>query len=62
MGEPLPHTKRTQDLLAQGKRKDARKQHNARVKAELDRARAGETINLSDLMAAKDELDLDASA
>lgn len=58
MGE-LPHAQRTQDLLRKGRTGEAAKAHNARVTAELDRARNGETINLSDLMAAKEELHID---
>lgn len=59
--EVLPHTAAVEDLLAQRKREQARRLHNARVKSELDRAQNGATINLSDLMAAKEQLDLDAS-
>jgi hypothetical protein len=60
MSDQLPHTTRTQELLKKGEREKAREAHNARVESELDRARKGETINLSDLMAAKEQLDLDA--
>lgn len=60
MDEQLPHTRLTQDLLKAGRRKTAAKNHNARVAEQMARAKAGETINLSDLMGAKDELIVDA--
>lgn len=37
------------------------KDHNARVNAELDRAKAGDTIDLSALMGAKEELDVEVA-
>lgn len=55
----LPHTEDTIARLRAGRRKKAIEKHNARVKSELARAQDGETINLSDLMAARDEIDVD---
>ncbi len=55
----LPHADLTQRLLRQGRRATAIKNHNARVHEQLDRARQGETINLSDLMAAREEIIVD---
>lgn len=60
MDEQLPHTRLTQDLLKAGRRKTAAKNHNARVAEQMARAERGETICLSDLFAAKEELTVDA--
>ena len=54
----LPHTKPMLALCRQGKVQEAKRRHNARVKAQFDAARQGQVINLSDLMAAKEEIDL----
>jgi len=54
----LPHTERMLALLREGQAKEAKRQHNAHVKAQFDAARQGQAINLSDLMAAKEEIDL----
>lgn len=55
--EKLPHSKEVKRLLDQGDRDRAAKTHNARVKSEMEKARAGEVINLSDLIAAKELLE-----
>jgi hypothetical protein len=54
----LPHADFTEVLLIAGEREEARKAHNARVESELARARAGEVINLSDLMAAREAFEV----
>lgn len=59
MTNELPHTDLTQALLRDGRRKTAIKNHNARVAEQLQRAQEGETINLSDLMAAREEIVVD---
>lgn len=61
MDEPLRHTNEVDAILAEGGReaiKAAKRKHTAHVDRELARAQAGETINLSDLMAAKEQIDL----
>lgn len=50
------HATAVQSLLDDGKLQEAIELHNAHIKEQFDRARAGETINLSDLMAAKETL------
>lgn len=50
------HATAVQSLLDDGKLQEAVELHNAHIKEQFDRARAGETINLSDLMAAKETL------
>jgi len=50
------HAVAVQSLLDEGKLQDAVELHNAHIKAQFERTRAGETINLSDLMAAKQTL------
>ncbi|MGZ6570446.1 MAG: hypothetical protein ACXVHB_06045 [Solirubrobacteraceae bacterium] len=57
--DKLPHTRRIEGLLKEGKLGDAINAHNAHLDAEFKRAARGEAINLSDLMAAKDEIDVD---
>jgi hypothetical protein len=52
----LEHTERIARMLRDGRRRQAIAAHNAHVQAELDRARAGAVINLSDLMAAHEEI------
>lgn len=59
----LTHTENVEAILQEGgddARKHAAARHNAHVDAELERAKAGETINLTDLMAAKEQLVVDA--
>lgn len=51
------HATAVQALLDEGKFHEAVELHNAHIKDQFDRARAGETINLTDLMAAKQTLD-----
>jgi hypothetical protein len=55
----LPHTDATIRRLRAGQRKQAIEAHNKRVRDELARAQQGEPINLSDLMAANEEIALD---
>ena len=54
----LPHTERIAELLRAGKKLKAASLHNQRVKEQFKLAEQGEIINLSDLMAAKEELHL----
>lgn len=54
--EKLPHTNAVKRLLAQGDPDAAVRLHNARVKSEFEKTKAGEIINLSDLLAAKEIL------
>lgn len=56
MEEKLPHTKRISDLLDRRRRNEAIEIHNAHVAKEIGRAKVGDVINLSDLMAAKEVL------
>lgn len=56
MKEKLLHTKRISELLDRHKRMEAIELHNAHVAQEIGRAKAGDVINLSDLMAAKEVL------
>ena len=58
----LDHARAIEALLRDGRKAEAAAAHNAHVAAEMDRARGGEVINLSDLMAAKETLDLDGAA
>jgi hypothetical protein len=48
----LPHADYIAKQLDAGHREEAVKAHNARVKAEFERAEQGAVINLSDLMGA----------
>lgn len=57
MNEKLRHTKRISNLLDRRKRKEAIELHNAHVAEQFGRAKAGETIQLTDLMAAKEVLE-----
>jgi hypothetical protein len=57
MTDKLPHTHKIDEKLKKGELLDAAVEHNRTVKREFERAKAGETINLSDLMAAKEVLD-----
>ena len=54
----LPHAERVAELLRQGNTTEAARVHNEHLKAEFDRAKQGEVINLSDLMAAREQFDL----
>lgn len=56
MTEKLPHTRRTDELLAAGERSKAIAEHNAIVDAAFSNAKAGATINLTDLMAASEQI------
>lgn len=53
----LPHAQRVSALMSEGKRAKAVALHNEYLRKQLDKAKAGETIDLSDLMAAKEILD-----
>lgn len=52
----LDHARRVEALLKEGRKAEAARLHNEHLAAEMDRARGGNVINLSDLMAAKDAL------
>jgi hypothetical protein len=54
----LAHTEAVKSLINEGKRKQAAELHNARVQDQFEKAKQGQTINLSDLIAAKEELEL----
>lgn len=53
---PLKHTRRIQSLVEQGRIEDAAGAHNRRVKSEIVRAKAGQVIELTDLIAAKEAI------
>ncbi len=53
------HTDRIEKLLREGKRKEAEAAHNRHVDIAFGLAKAGLTINLSDLLAAKEAFHLD---
>ena len=57
----LTHAENIEAMLQEGgaAREAARRKHNAHVDAELERARQGETINLSDLMAGNEAFIVD---
>lgn len=55
--DALRHTKKIEELLAEGKLSQAAALHNAHLKDQFEKAKTGEVINLSDLMAAKEILD-----
>ena len=60
--ETLEHSRGIEAQLQEGgaaAREAARKRHNAHVDAELERARQGEVINLSSLMAGKEAFVID---
>ena len=57
-GPVLPHTQRVAELLRRGNTTEAARVHNEHLKAEFERARQGTVINLSDLIAAKEQFDL----
>lgn len=56
MDEQFKHATAVQSLLDDGKLQEAVELHNAHIKEQFERARAGETIDLTDLMAAKETL------
>jgi hypothetical protein len=62
MEEQLPHTGHIRRLLRAGKRAEALLLHQARVRAAFEAARRGATINLSDLLAARETLNHDDPA
>lgn len=47
------HTKEIESLIREGKRDEAVERHNLQVKQSFAAARAGERIDLTDLIAAK---------
>ena len=53
------HTERVEALLRQGKRKEASELHNKHLTEQFAKAKQGEVINLSDLMAGKEAFILD---
>jgi hypothetical protein len=55
----LEHANRIEALLRQGKRKEARALHNQHVESQFAKAKAGEAINLSDLIAGKEAFIID---
>jgi hypothetical protein len=55
----LPHTDEVTRLLREGKRAEAAKLQTAHVDAEFKRAQEGATINLSDLMAGREAIDIE---
>ncbi len=52
----MKHTEEIQILLKAGKIKEAMEKHNQNIKKEFKRAEKGEMINLTDLMASKEEI------
>lgn len=58
MQDRLEHTEKVKALIDEGRTKEAAELHNARVKDQFDKAQQGQTINLSDLIAAREQLDL----
>lgn len=54
----LPHTDQIMRDLDKGDIAGAMQKHNAFVNSEFKRAEQGEVINLSDLLASKEEIDL----
>lgn len=55
--DALRHTKKIEELLAEGKVSEAVALHNRHLKEQFEKAKAGEVICLSDLMAAKETID-----
>ena len=58
MPADLPLTERVQRLIREGKPEQAAQRHNTRLAQAKREAEEGKTINLSDLMASKQELDV----
>lgn len=54
----LPHTDKVMQMLEQGQITEAMQKHNDQVNEQFKRAKRGEVINLSDLMAAKEQIDI----
>lgn len=52
--DTLKHTRKTETLLKKGKRREAVRTHNQHVASEFEKAKQGEVINLTDLMAARE--------
>lgn len=59
MSGTLPHTERIRRLLDEGHTEEARRLHNEFVAQQMRRAQEA-PINLSDLLAAREELHIDA--
>lgn len=57
MTDPLEHTKRIRSLIEEGRSEEAAELHNRHLKAEFEKARSGDVICLTDLMAAKEVLE-----
>lgn len=55
----LEHAERVEALLRQGKRKEAKALHNRHIESQFAKARAGEVINLSDLIAGAEAFVID---
>lgn len=55
--ESLEHTEAVKRLIDEGRVKEAVELHNSHVRREFERAKDGDVICLSDLMAAKETLD-----
>jgi hypothetical protein len=55
----LEHAERVEALLRQGKRKEARALHSQHVESQFAKAKAGEVINLSDLIAGAEAFIID---
>ncbi len=53
----LKHTERVRRLLNEGNRQTAIAKHNAHVREEFRRAKLGGTIDLTDLMAAREQFE-----
>jgi hypothetical protein len=58
----LDHTAHVQRLIDEGRLKEAAALHNAHLEKEFEKAKRGTVINLSDLMAAKEVLDMQTPA
>lgn len=54
----LPHTERIAALLREGRVQEAKRLHHQRVHGQIRAARQGRVINLTDLMAAKEQIHL----
>lgn len=57
MKDPLKHTKRIRSMIEEGTSEEAAELHNRHLKAEFERARSGQVICLTDLMAAMEVLE-----
>jgi hypothetical protein len=54
----LDHAEAVKRLIDEGRLKEAARLHNAHLEKEFERAKRGAVINLSDLMAAKEVLEM----